>query len=93
MRAPCQVLMYVFSRALFFLASKLKGPLLNGHPRLVQWLGSVNGRSAKGGPKIALRGDGMGARRRKVLGPLFCVRTDVATKGAGTQILTRKIFS
>ena len=26
-------------------------------------------------------------------GPCFCVRTDVATKGAGTQILARKIFS
>ena len=47
-------------------------------------------------------GDGMGARRRRagggfqkwasVPGPLFCVRTDVATKGAGTQILARKIF-
>ena len=28
-----------------------------------------------------------------VSGPLFCVRTDVATKGAGTQILARKFFS
>ena len=48
-------------------------------------------------------GGGMGARRRRgggggfqkwasVPGPLFCVRTDVATKGAGTQILARKIF-
>ena len=55
-----------------------------------------------GGPKIALRGgDGMGARRTRgggfqkwgfVPGPMFCVRTDVATKGAGTQILARKIF-
>ena len=27
-----------------------------------------------------------------VPGPLFCVRTDVATKGAGTQILARKNF-
>ena len=44
----------------------------------------------------------MGARRRKgggvpemgfPPGPLFCVRTDVATKGAGTQILAQKIFS
>ena len=44
----------------------------------------------------------MGARRRRggggfqkwasVPGPLFGVRTDVATKGAGTQILARKIF-
>ena len=45
----------------------------------------------------------MGARRRRgggggfqkwasVPGPLFCVRTDVATKGAGTQILARKVF-
>ena len=56
----------------------------------------------KGGPKIALRGgDGMGARRRggggfqkwaSVPGPLFCAGTVVATKGAGTQILARKIF-
>ena len=55
-----------------------------------------------GGPKIALRGgDGMGARRRRggafqkwasVPGPLFCVRTDVAAKGAGTQILAQKNF-
>ena len=56
-----------------------------------------------GGPKIALRGgDGMGARRRRggggfqkwasMPGPLFCVRTDVAAKGAGTQILAWKIF-
>ena len=55
-----------------------------------------------GGPNIALwGGDGMGARRRRgggfqkwasVPAPLFCVRTDVATKGAGTQILARKIF-
>ena len=46
-------------------------------------------------------GDGMGARRRRgggfqkwasVPGPLFCVRMDVATKGAGTQILAQKIF-
>ena len=43
----------------------------------------------------------MGAQRRRggglqkwasVLGPLFCVRTDVAAKGAGTQILARKSF-
>ena len=47
-------------------------------------------------------GDGMGARRRRggrgfqkwasVPGPLFRVRTVVATKGAGTQILDWKIF-
>ena len=59
--------------------------------------------SLHGGPKIALRGgDGMGARGRRVGGgfqkrasvpdPLFCVRTDIATKGAETQILARKIF-
>ena len=61
-----------------------------------------------GGPKIALRGggggggwhgrpakDGGGGFRKwaSVPGPLFCVRTDVPTKGAGTQILARKIFS
>ena len=47
-------------------------------------------------------GDGMGARRRRggggfqkwasVPGPLFCVSMDVATKGAGTQILAWKIL-
>ena len=60
----------------------------------------------QGDPKIALRGgggggDGMGTRRRRgggfqkwasVPGPLFCVRTDIATKGAGTQNLARKNF-
>ena len=55
-----------------------------------------------GGPKIALQGGGWHGRPAKeggggsewasVPGPLFCVRTDVATKGAGTQILARKIF-
>ena len=64
--------------------------------------GGGGGGGVRGGPKIALRGgDGMGARQRRgggfqkwasVPGPLFCVRTVVATKGAGTQILTRKIF-
>ena len=64
---------------------------------------SFRSESYKGGPKIALRGgDGMGARRRRggrgfqkwasVPGPLFCVRTVVATKGAGTQILAWKKF-
>ena len=58
--------------------------------------------SGLGGPKIALRGgmawapgEGGGGGFQKwasVPGPLFCVRTDVATKGAGTQILARKIF-
>ena len=65
--------------------------------------GHVSEHESQGSPKIALRGgDGMGARRRRgggfqkwasVPGPLFCVRTVVATKGAGTQILARKIFS
>ena len=45
--------------------------------------------------------DGMGARRRRgggfqkwasVPGPLYCARTVVATKGAGTQIMARKTF-
>ena len=56
-----------------------------------------------GGPKIALReggmawalGEGGGGGFQKwasVPGPLFCVRTDVATKGAGTQILAWKNF-
>ena len=65
-------------------------PLLPRYPRL-------------GGPKIALRGGGWHGRPAKegggvqkwasVPGPLFCVRTVVATKGAGTQILARKNFS
>ena len=57
----------------------------------------------KGGLKIALRGGwhrrpakergGGGVQKwASVPGPLFCVRMVVATKGAGTQILARKIF-
>ena len=59
-----------------------------------------------GGPNVALRGGGggrMGVRRRRrrggvfqkwasVPGPLFCVRTVVATKGAGAQIFARETF-
>ena len=39
-------------------------------------------------------GEGGGGFQKwaSVPGPLFCVRTDVATKCAGTQILARKIF-
>ena len=38
-------------------------------------------------------GRGGGSQKwASVPGPLFCVRTDVATKGTGTQILARKIF-
>ena len=39
-------------------------------------------------------GGGGGAFQKwaSVPGPLFCVRTDVAAKGAGTQILARKNF-
>ena len=40
-------------------------------------------------------GEGGGGAFQKwasVPGPLFCVRTDVAAKGAATQILARKIF-
>ena len=37
-------------------------------------------------------GGGVFQKWASVPGPLFCVRTDVATKGAGTQILARKIF-
>ena len=68
-------------------------------------VGRVTYISAQGGPKIALRGGGGGWHGRpakegggafqkwaSVPGPLFCVRTDVATKGAGTQILARKFF-
>ena len=62
----------------------------------VQWQGDL---------KIALRGrggatwtpaeGGVGGleKRGSVSGPLFCVRTDVGAKGAGTQILARKGFS
>ena len=39
-------------------------------------------------------GEGGGGFQKwaSVPGPLFCVRTDVATKGTGTQFLARKIF-
>ena len=39
-------------------------------------------------------GEGGGGFQKwaSVLGPLFCVRTDVATEGAGTQILAWKNF-
>ena len=69
-------------------------------PRLEQMLSERY--RAQGGPKIALRGgmawapgEGGGGGFQKwasVPGPLFCVRTDVAAKGAGTQILARKNF-
>ena len=49
-----------------------------------------------GGGRMAWApGEGGGGGFQKwasVPDPLFCVRTDVATKGAGTQILARKIF-
>ena len=35
-------------------ASKLKGPLPNGHPRLVHWLGSVNGRSGQAAKSVKI---------------------------------------
>ena len=38
------------------------------------------------------RGGGGLQKWASVPGPLFCVRTDVATKGAGTQILAWKKF-
>ena len=47
--------------------------------------GGWHGRPAK-------EGGGWFQKWASVPGPLFCGRTDVATKGAGTQILTRKIF-
>ena len=47
--------------------------------------GGWHGRPAK-------EGGGRFQKWASVPGPLFCVRTDVATKGAGTQILARKIF-
>ena len=74
-----------------------------GTPRSIGGKATDHHRAGQGlgGPKIALRGgDGMGARRRggggvqkwaSVPGPLFCARTVVATKGAGTQIFTQKI--
>ena len=48
--------------------------------------GGWHGRRAKEG------GGGAFQKWASVPGPLFCVRTDVAAKGAGTQILARKIF-
>ena len=76
------------------------------HPPGPHPLSSPQHSSSLGNPTIALRGggDGMGARRRRgwgggggvfqkwasVPGPLFCLRTDVAAKGTGTQILARK---
>ena len=48
-----------------------------------------------GGGMAWAPGEGGGGAFQKwasVPGPLFCVRTDVAAKGAGTQILARKIF-
>ena len=48
--------------------------------------GGWHGRPAKEG------GGGGFQKWASVPGPLFCVRTVVATKGAGTQILARKIF-
>ena len=49
----------------------------------------------RGGGMAWAPGEGGGGRFQKwasVPGPLFCVRTDVAAKGARTQILDRKIF-
>ena len=43
--------------------------------------------------RLAKEGGGGFQKWASVPGPLFCVRTDVATKGAGTQILARKITS
>ena len=48
-----------------------------------------------GGGMAWAPGEGGGGGFQKwasVPGPLFCVWPDVATKGAGTQILARKIF-
>ena len=42
--------------------------------------------------RLAKEGGGGFQKRASVPGPLFCARTVVATKGAGTQILARKIF-
>ena len=48
--------------------------------------GRWHGRPAK-------EGGGGFQKWASVPGPLFCGGTDVATKGTGTQILTRKFFS
>ena len=49
-----------------------------------------------GGDMDARRRSGGGGGLEKwgsVSGPLFCVRTDVGAKGAGTQMLARRVFS
>ena len=55
----------------------------------------IKGTGLCGGGMAWAPGEGGGGGFQKwasVPGPLFCVRTVVATKGAGTQILARKIF-
>ena len=53
----------------------------------------VQAASGQGDLKIALRGGGGGLEKwGSVSGPLFCVRTDVGAKGAGTQNFGPKKF-
>ena len=63
----------------------------HGGPKIALRGGGGGGGGWHGRP--AKDGGGGGFRKwAPVPGPLFCVRTDVPTKGAGTQILARKIF-
>ena len=70
------------------------------HPLAQERGGNANRAAQKllfgggGGGMAWAPGEGGGGVQKwaSVPGPLFCVRTVVATKGAGTQILARKIF-
>ena len=61
------------------------GKLGTGRPENCFARGGWHGRPAK-------EGGGAFQKWASVPGPFFCVRTDLATKGAGTQILARKNF-
>ena len=74
-------------KAVMVFAGNLKKEVLcgsAGRPENCCTGGGWHGRPAKEGDGVPEMGFHAG--------PLFCVRTDVATKDAGTQILARKIF-
>ena len=81
MRALCEKLAILDP---FFLMAKVTAVPI-GRPETGFAGGGWHGRPAK-------EGGGAFQKWASVPGPLFCVRTDVAAKGAGTQILARKIF-